>query len=86
MKTQEIIKSILQEDGKTNTAFAQQLGITPATLGERLKMKDKGEMSMDSFITMLRALGYSIEVVPNREKDLETGKIVKSSRKTYTIK
>lgn len=86
MKTQEIIKSILQEEGKTNADFARQLGITPATLCERLKTKDKGEMSFDSFLTMLRSLGYSIEVVPNREKDSETGKLVKSSRKTYTIK
>lgn len=86
MKTQEIIKSILQEKGMINADFARQLGITPATLCERLKTKDKREMSFDSFLTMLRSLGYSIEVVPNREKNPETGKLVESSLKTYNIK
>lgn len=64
MTAREIIKMIMEKQNHTNASFATQLGIEPPTLWDRLNNKKTKDLSFDSAITMLRALGYKIQIVP----------------------
>ena len=69
MTGQEIVKLIMEKQNQTNAGFATKLGISQQSLWDRLNNKKKKDLSFDSLITMLRALGYKIQIVPvNKNK------------------
>ena len=69
MTAQEIVKSIMEKQGQTNAGFATKLGITQQSLWDRLNNSKKKDLSFSTLITMLRMLGYKIQIVPVTETD-----------------
>lgn len=73
MNNREIIKMIMKEQGVNNSALAKRLGITQATLWDRLdttprKGKPRKDISVALFSEMLRALDYKVVVVPENAR------------------
>lgn len=67
MNAQEVVKKILERQGKSQRALAKELGIPPQTLHNRLN-KPRG-IGIGDYVAMLDALGYELKVVPAPVKD-----------------
>lgn len=61
MKTSDAIRTLLEDQGRTQRSFALELGITPQGLDQRLKSKT---MKVGTLCEMAAQLGYSIRLVP----------------------
>lgn len=61
MKASDVIKALLEEQGRTQRSFAFELGITPQGLDQRLKSKN---MKVGTLCEMAAQLGYGIRLVP----------------------
>ena len=68
MTTQEIIKNIMTNKNETNAELADKLQITQAALWDRLNNTKRKELSINIVSTMLRALGYKIQIVPRKKQ------------------
>lgn len=73
MNNREIIKMIMKEQEVNNSALAKRLGVTQATLWDRLdttprKGKPRKDISVALFSEMLRALDYKVVVVPENAR------------------
>ena len=65
MKTNEIIRELMDRNGVRFNQFATRLGLLPNALASRLK---RGNFSTDKLNEMLDVFGYKIVLVP---KDTE---------------
>jgi len=61
MKTSDAIRTLLEDQGRTQHSFALELGITPQGLDQRLKSKT---MKVGTLCEMAAQLGYGIRLVP----------------------
>lgn len=73
MNNREIIKTIMKEQEVSNSVLAKRLGVTQATLWDRLdttprKGKPRKDISVALFSEMLRALDYKVVVVPENAR------------------
>ena len=73
MNNREIIKMIMREQEVSNSVLAKRLGVTQATLWDRLdttprKGKPRKDISVALFSEMLRALDYKVVVVPENAR------------------
>jgi DNA-binding Lrp family transcriptional regulator len=73
MNNREIIKMIMKEQEVSNSVLAKRLGVTQATLWDRLdttprKGKPRKDISVALFSEMLRALDYKVVVVPENAR------------------
>lgn len=64
MNGREMIKAIMEEQGINNATAANRMGITQATLWERLNNKKTRDIPLSTFCDMLRALDCELVVVP----------------------
>lgn len=67
MDAKEVVKKILERQGKSQRALAKELGIPPQTLYNRLN-KPQG-IGIGDYVAMLDALGYELKVVPAPVED-----------------
>lgn len=64
MNGREMIKAIMEEKGVTNAVLSYRMGITQATIWERLNNKKTRDIPLSTFCDMLRALDCELLVVP----------------------
>lgn len=70
MNPRDVLKDLMTEKNVTNADMAEKLGITQASLWDRLNSKRNKSMTISVLNDMLSILGYKIVVVP---KDSKTG-------------
>ena len=68
MTGREIVKDIMNKQGKTSADMADSLGITQAAIWDRLnelnKKKEVKDIVVGTLSDMLRVLGYKIYILP----------------------
>lgn len=64
MNGREMIKALMEEKGITNATLAHRLGITQATMWERLNNKKTRDIPLSTFCDMIQALDCDLLVVP----------------------
>ena len=65
MTSKEIVKELMEKQGKKNVEFADMLNISPNALWDRLNNTRKTkDLSISTLNDMLRLLGYKILIVP----------------------
>lgn len=62
MRSADAIKSILQEQGRSQRSLALELGLTPQALDQRLKSTS---MKVETLCQTVAQLDYSVKLVPN---------------------
>lgn len=66
MKAKELVKNLMVEQEMTNAKMASTLGVSQATLWDRLNPKKSNNMTITTLNTMLSQLGYELVA---KEKD-----------------
>ena len=66
MKAKELVKNLMVEQEMTNAKMASALGVSQATLWDRLNPKNSKNMTSTTLNTMLSQLGYELVA---KEKD-----------------
>ena len=69
MTAREIVNRLFKKSGIPQAAYAKRLGITRATLWDRLNTNKTTDMTVSLLSKMVFALGYKVTVVP---EDAET--------------
>ena len=64
MLARDIVKEIMAEKGIKNADMASALGVSQATLWDRLNNKKTSNMSVGKLNEMLRYLGYEVVIMP----------------------
>ncbi|WP_373578259.1 hypothetical protein [Parafannyhessea umbonata] len=62
MRSSDAIRSILEEQGRSQRSLALDLGLTPQALDQRLKSKT---MKVETLCQTAAELDYSVRLVPN---------------------
>ena len=68
MTGREIIKDIMEREGKRNAEVADMLNISPAALWDRLNTKKTKDIPLSTMNEMLRVLGYKVAIVPRTHR------------------
>lgn len=68
MNGREIIKDIMNKEGKKNAEVAYSLGISQAALWDRLNNKKVKDIPLSLLVSMLRVLNYKVVIVPRNAK------------------
>lgn len=76
MNGREIVKDIMNREGKTNAEVADMLNITQAAMWDRLNNKKVKDISLSTLSEMLRVLGYKVAIVPRTHRVSDGGYIV----------
>ena len=77
MTGREIVKSIMNQQGKTNVEVAELLNITQAAMWDRLNNKKVKDIPLSTLNEMLQVLNYKIAIVPCDTKLPEQTYVVK---------
>lgn len=64
MRSADAIKSILEEQGRSQRSLALDLGLTPQALDQRLKSKT---MKVETLCQIAERLGYTVNLVPKQD-------------------
>lgn len=64
MNGREMIKALMEEKGITNATLAHRLGISQATIWERLNNRKTRDIPLSTFCDMIQALDCDLLVVP----------------------
>lgn len=73
MNGREIVKDIMESQGKTNAETAHALGISQAALWDRLNNKKVRDIPLSTLNDMLRIMGYKICIVPRNHRVPDEG-------------
>ena len=73
MKGREIVKQIMENEGVTNAVLSKRLGLTQATLWDRLNTKKAKDIPLSTLIEMLDKLDYKVQIVPGDTEIPEGG-------------
>ena len=73
MNGREMIKSLMDDKNISNATLANRLGITQATIWERLNNKKTRDIPLSTFCDMIQALDYELLVVPAETNENITG-------------
>ena len=79
MKTNEIIRELMEKNNVRFNQFASELGLKPNALAGRM---NRGNFSTDVLNGMLDVFGYKIVLMPKDEKMLDGWYEVEDSRDT----
>lgn len=80
MTDKEIVKSIMKEKGIGNAEAANALGLTPATMWDRLNGK-KNSLTVTKLNEILRYLGYDLVIMPRGKANRIDGAMIVESPK-----
>lgn len=64
MKSADAIRSILEDQGRSQRSLALELGLTPQALDQRLKSKT---MKVETLCQTADQLGYAVALVPKND-------------------
>lgn len=64
MKSADAIRSILEDQGRSQRSLALELGLTPQALDQRLKSKT---MKVETLCQTADQLGYEVALVPKND-------------------
>jgi transcriptional regulator with XRE-family HTH domain len=64
MRGRDIMKAIMKQEEIKNAELAKKLGISNATIWERLNNKNANDIPVSLMNKMVRAMGYKVIVVP----------------------
>ena len=73
MTIQEVIKDIMEKQGKTNAELADALDISQQAIWDRLNSKRVRDITITTLSGMLRVLGYKVCIVPRSFRVPEDG-------------
>lgn len=65
MRGREVLKKVMEDIGWSNAELAKRLGVSNATIWERLNNKNVKDIPVSLLSGMLRVMGYKVIVVPN---------------------
>ena len=65
MRGREILKKIMEDIDWGNAELAKRLGVSNATIWERLNDKNVKAIPVSLLSNMVRVMGYKVIVVPN---------------------
>lgn len=68
MKAQDLVKQLMTEQGVSNADLSGRLGLTQATVWDRLNNKKTKSMSINNLTAMLKAMDYELVAVPRGKK------------------
>lgn len=69
MTAREIVNCLFKKSGISQSLYAKRLGVTRATLWDRLNTSKTNDMTASLLSKMVSVLGYKVTVVP---EDAET--------------
>ena len=64
MNAKEIVIKLMEEQNKTNAQMADAIGISQATMWDRLKSPKTNNLTVKKLNEMLRVLGYEVVIMP----------------------
>ena len=68
MNARELLKQLMEEKGVSNADMSSRLGISQASVWDRLNSKRNKSLSISTLNSMLRVMDYEIVVVPRGKK------------------
>ncbi len=66
MRSADAIRSILEQQGRSQRSLALELGLTPQALDQRLKSKT---MKVETLCQTAAELGYAVQLVPSGDAE-----------------
>lgn len=72
MTPAEVIGLVMENKGMTNAIVSKRIGLTSASMWDRLNNKKKVSMKVGTLVQMLSAMDYKVIVVPN-DRSLREG-------------
>ena len=77
MTGKEIVKAVMEKQGKTNAELAHMVGVKPTAMWDRLNNTNSKDLNLALLSDMLRVLGYKVQVVPFNRQTPDDGYEVK---------
>ena len=79
MRGREILKQVMESKGISNADLAKRLGVSNATIWERLNNKNVKDIPVSLMVDMLKVMDYKVLVVPAdrriREEEYEVSSL-----------
>jgi hypothetical protein len=72
MTPSEVVELVMEEKGMTNATVGKRIGLTSASMWDRLNNKKKVSMKVGTLVQMLTAMDYKVIAVPN-DRNLREG-------------
>jgi predicted XRE-type DNA-binding protein len=72
MTPAEVIGLVMESKGMTNATVGKRIGLTSASMWDRLNNKKKVSMKVGTLVQMLSAMDYKVIAVPN-DRSLREG-------------
>lgn len=64
MTGKEIVKSIMEKQSVSNAEIAHRLSVKPTAMWDRLNNNKTKDLNVSLLSSMVRVLGYKIQIVP----------------------
>lgn len=77
MTGKEIVKKIMESQSVSNADLAHKLSVKPTAMWDRLNNNKIKDLNVALLSSMVRVLGYKIQIVPNNKQLPEGGYEVK---------
>lgn len=68
MRGREVLKKVMEDVQWSNAELAKRLGVSNATIWERLNNKNVKDIPVSLLSGMLRVMGYKVVVIPNNAR------------------
>lgn len=68
MNGKEIVKSIMESQNVSNADLAHKLSVKPTAMWDRLNNTKTKDLNVSLLSSMVRVLGYKIQIVPNNRQ------------------
>lgn len=79
MRGRDILKQVMESNGISNADLAKRLGVSNATIWERLNNKNVKDIPVSLMVDMLKVMDYKVLVVPAdrriREEEYEVSSL-----------
>lgn len=72
MTPAEVVELVMEEKGMTNATVGKRIGLTSASMWDRLNNKKKVSMKVGTLVQMLTAMDYKVIAVPS-DRSLREG-------------
>lgn len=73
MTGKDIVKKIMEEQTVSNAELAHKLSVKPTAMWDRLNNAKSKDLNVSLLSSMVRVLGYKIQIVPVNKKLPEGG-------------
>lgn len=73
MNGKEIVKKIMEEQSVSNAELAHKLSVKPTAMWDRLNNTKAKDLNVSLLNSMVRTLGYKIQIVPTGKQAPKDG-------------